>query len=343
MFHEVKSTQCACPCPLDPCAPRLSEIDEVINYEMGDIDEVDKNADELHTVIHPSIKFTLNSLNVLVGQTGSGKSRAVFREISKLKYIENNPYHEFIYICDEDNDKTYVKYKAMIPVPITKIPYKDAFQKLCEIVRVKNCHEKMLAEMKSKSETLNELEKAEVMRYLQIKDLKTPILHTLILFDDATDVFQNPKCELNCLFLRNRHHKFTYFFNVHGFTRGAVPMHVKKNMRSLWYFGGFTRLDFGCSFQQMKSPIDRVSLYEKYKMLPKRDVLFFDYTDDGTRIEILHLSHVDGKTEWIGGPPPLPDSDDLEYKNGKKEEEEKIKEDKKVKVDNTSIQLLRGL
>jgi hypothetical protein len=291
-------------------APKISEIDSAVNSVMNDIDEKDQNRDELHTIIDPSIKFTLNSINVLVGQTGSGKSRAVFREISKLKWVKNNPYHQFIYVTDENNDKTYEKYKDMIPVPILKIGYKEACEKLIELNRMKNGYEKIKASSKNGIELVTEEDKGTMKDYLQIKDFEIPILHTLILFDDATDVFNSPKNELNSIFLRNRHNKFTYFFNVHGFTRTNIPMKVKKNMRSLWYFGGFSKMDFNCSFLQLKSPIEREELYEKYNTLSRRDVLYFDYTENGTVCEIFYLNEGLGRTETLntieGLPKPKP-------------------------------------
>jgi hypothetical protein len=162
---------------------------------------------------------------------------------------------------------------------------------------MKNGYEKIKSLAKQGINLVSDEEKNVVMNYLQIKNFDVPILHTLILFDDATDVFNSPKNELNNLFLRNRHNKFTYFFNLHGFTRNNIPMKVKKNMRTLWYFGGFSKLDFNCSFLQMRSPVDRETLYEKYKTLARRDVLFFDYTDDGTKCEIFYLNEGRGRTE----------------------------------------------
>jgi hypothetical protein len=76
-------------------------------------------------------------------------------------------------------------------------------------------------------------------------------------------------------------------------------MKVKKNMRALWYFGGYSKLDFNCSYMQMKAPIDRETLYEKYSKLAKRDVLFLDYTDDGTKCEIFYLNEGEGRTETL--------------------------------------------
>jgi hypothetical protein len=89
-------------------------------------------------------------------------------------------------------------------------------------------------------------------------------------------------------------------------------MKVKKNMRSLWYFGGFSKMDFNCSFLQLKSPIGREDLYEKYSTLSRQDVLYFDYTENGTVCEIFYLNEGYGRTETLNTietqfvPPPKP-------------------------------------
>jgi predicted GTPase len=67
-------------------APPLS-INDKINQEMKRIDERYDNRNEIHSLIHADVNFTLNSLNLLVGETGAGKSRAVFREVGKLKHV----------------------------------------------------------------------------------------------------------------------------------------------------------------------------------------------------------------------------------------------------------------
>jgi hypothetical protein len=259
-------------------------ITKLVHLEMGEIDSDDNNADELHTTLHPEIKFTLNSINVSVGQTGSGKSRNIFRIVSMLKYIRN-PYHLLVHVTDEENDKTFSKYKDLLEVPILQVKYEEAYETLQGIAKSKNMYE---AIRNGEVNDATEEEKKELLEYLLVKDFKIPVLHTLVLFDDATDLFSGPKNPLNDLIVRNRHHKFTYFFNIHNFTK-ALPMNIKKNMRSLWYFGGYSRQDFVISFQQMKSPIDKERLYDIYKNLGKRDALFFDYTDDGTKVEVINL------------------------------------------------------
>jgi hypothetical protein len=260
-------------------------ITQIVNMEMGQVDRDDNNRDELHTALHPELKYTLNSKNVSVGQTGSGKSISIFREVTMLKYI-HNLYHQLIYVSDEENDKTYCKYKDLIEIPIIRVKYEQAYETLQGIIKSKEMYE---AIRNGQVTDATKEEKEELLEHLSVKNFKTQVLHTIVLFDDATDLSSRPKNPLNDLILRNRHHKFTYFFNTHNFTK-ALPMNIKKNMRSLRYFGGYSRQDFVISFQQMKSPIDKERLYDVYKNLGKRDILFFDYTDDGTKIEVINLS-----------------------------------------------------
>jgi hypothetical protein len=64
---------------------------------------------------------------------------------------------------------------------------------------------------------------------------------------------------------------------------------MKGNMRSLWLFGGFSLLKFNTFFPQMNSPIDREDLYRMYQQLSGHDMIFFDYTDNGTDVRPIFL------------------------------------------------------
>jgi hypothetical protein len=303
-------------------------ITDVIDEEMAEIDKKDNNKHELHTPLDEEVKFTLNSLNVIVGQTGSGKSRFVFREIAKLNYVEPNPYHQFVYITDEEDDKTFAKYKDMIErkngnviegIPIVKIKYEEANERLQKIIKAKNLYERI-----QKRPRIRDNEEKEILlEYLGIKGFNYPALHTVILFDDATDCFKNKKDPLHKLFLRNRHHKFIYFFNINIFSKDAIPMTIKKNMRSFSYFGGYCKQDFNVIFPFIKSPVSREELYNIYKKIRKRGVLYLDYTDDGTRLEVIRLS-VKPEEQWFR---PKFEGDDYNAQDDESEEEEEEEEE----------------
>jgi hypothetical protein len=300
-------------------------INDAIDNEMADIDEIDDNANELHTDIDHELNFSLNSLNLLVGQTGSGKSRAVFREVAKLNYLKNNPYHQFIYITDEENDKTFRKYKHMIErrdktgkihgIPIIKIAYKDANQQLMQTINAKNLCERVQEEMrktrkKSVGKKLDDVDKQILLEFLSVPNFSRPPLHTVILFDDATNCFKNDKDPLNKLFLRSRHHKFTYFFNTHLTTNKAVPMTIKKNMRTFWYFGGYCKQDFNTVYPYIKSPLKNPVLWEIYNKIGKRDVLFFKYTEDGTKFKVIPLGSKNNKNTLVNDEDDFEDDDE---------------------------------
>jgi Cdc6-like AAA superfamily ATPase len=175
-------------------------ITHVVDEEMTQIDRRDKNKNELHTSLDEEIKFVWNSLNIVVGQTGSGKSRTVFREISKLNYVDNNPYNQFVYIADEENDKTFIKYRDMIErrnkitgkiegIPIVKLRYEQAYEYLIKLIKAKNLYERI----QKKPSIRRDDEKELLLDFLGVTGFETPVLHTIILFDDATDCFKNKK------------------------------------------------------------------------------------------------------------------------------------------------------
>jgi hypothetical protein len=245
----------------------------------------------------------------VVGQTGSGKSRAVFREVAKLNYLKNNPHHAFVHITDEDNDKTFIKYRDMIErkdkatgkingIPIVEIKYDEAHDYLSKLAKTKELYERI----REKPHIRREDEKKMILKMLRVKNFKKRALHTVILFDDATDCFKNKKNPLIQMFLRNRHNKSTYFFNVHLFSKDAVPMTIKKNMRCFWYFGGYCKQDFNTCFPYIKAPVSREELYAIYRRMGKRDVLFLDYTDDGTKFEVIPLGSKSEDNWFMAGP-----------------------------------------
>jgi hypothetical protein len=271
---------------------KMRSINEAIDLEMSSIDEKDNNFDELHSTLDKEIKFTLNSINILVGQTGSGKSRFVLREISKLKYIPN-PYTQLIYVTDEGNDKTFEKYKQLIDekIQVIRVSYANAYDTITNIVNAKAAYDEFRKSRKRiKTKPLNPTaEKLEILYYLNVDDFSLPAIHSLVLFDDATTLFSNKKNPLNSIILRNRHEKITYFFICHSFSRQSIPMYIKKNMTTLSYFGGFSSQDFSASYPQMGAQIDRKELFPIYQALGKRDILHFNYSGNKTKCEVIKL------------------------------------------------------
>jgi hypothetical protein len=177
--------------------------------------------------------------------------------MAKLKYIKHN-YTQFIYITDEENDKTYLKYRELIPIPIIKIKYVDAYNEISNTVKSKNLYE----DYKNKKCKLDKEQINEIKEYLDITNDKMKSIHTIVLFDDSSGIFSKPKNPLNKLILRNRHERIAYFVNAHSYNKTTVPMIYKKNTSCLFFFGGYSQLDFNSFFPQFKPSVNKKELCE---------------------------------------------------------------------------------
>jgi hypothetical protein len=92
------------------------------------------------------------------------------------------------------------------------------------------------------------------MEFLNVAE-NQKIVHTLVLFDDATKIFDN-----------------------------------KKNASCLFLFGGYSKMDFDSFFNQFRSPISKKELWNTYSGLSRRDVLLFNYCGDMVNVKVLNLS-----------------------------------------------------
>jgi hypothetical protein len=87
-------------------------------------------------------------------------------------------------------------------------------------------------------------------------------------------------------------------------------MTVKKNMRAFWYFGGYCKQDFNTCYPYIKAPVNREELYAIYRRMGKRDVLFLDYTDDGTQFEVMPLGQKSEDNWFMAGREDYIEEDD---------------------------------
>jgi len=125
----------------------------------------------------------------------------------------------------------------------------------------------------------------DIFNNLRIKDFNTPPLHTLIVYDDAMEVFKKPNSKQFRWLLENRHTKSTYILCLQDW-KGISP-ELKANIDSVWLFGGYPRNRYTYIFNQISCPIARDELYSLYSQLSKREALIFTNTSQGTIIKYL--------------------------------------------------------
>ena len=98
---------------------------EVVNKTLVLLSELSQNRDlthDLQTEIHPEVFFKRNSVNLLVGKKGSGKTYNVFRELIKLREVPDHKYTKLIYVSDKPWDRTYDLVKDVMPFTVQKVP-----------------------------------------------------------------------------------------------------------------------------------------------------------------------------------------------------------------------------
>ena len=239
--------------------------------------------DNVQHDISKGIDIRYNSINILLGQRGSGKTFNALNEVAAICKVFNK-FHEFIYVSNNPNDVTYLKFKEYLTIPHVIIPYSESEEYIKNVIEYKQAYDEVKLhhfENRITSDCRN-----EICNALKVVNMDAKSLHTLILYDDAMEVFKKVSSKQFRWLLENRHTKTTYLLCLQDW-KGISP-ELKANIDSIWFFGGYPRNRYTYIFNQLSCPIDRDELYEIYKRLSKRDCLIFKYYSTGTIVKIQY-------------------------------------------------------
>jgi hypothetical protein len=215
------------------------------------------------------------------------------RELIKLSMLpECGGYSQLIYITEKTNDSTVNELIADVKLRVRVVRYEDALKVLSDIRESKTAYEQVLRnnlENKLTSES-----RSNILSSLDVEDFTEDIPHSVLFFDDAINILKEAKFkQLKNLMFQNRQPRFTVFICLQDFF--SLPPQLKRNADSIWLFSGFTdQTMFGTLVRQLGSPINSKELWNIYVDLEYRDVLLFDYTDEGTKINIIYGTPIDG-------------------------------------------------
>ena len=240
------------------------------------------NQDNVQHSINPEVNLSYNTLNLFLGQRGSGKTFNSFNEMAMICRVPNK-YHLFVYVSNNPNDETYKRFQYLITQPIVQVKYDEAEAYSGKIIELKQQYDEIKdrgAENNVKPEYAQKL-----LEELYITDFSAPSLHTLVLYDDAMNVFKKTNSKQFRWLLENRHTRFTYIMCLQDW-KGISP-ELKANLDSVWIFGGFPRSRYSYFFQQLSCPMDKEELYNYYKRLNKRDCIIINNRAEGTNIKAL--------------------------------------------------------
>ena len=238
--------------------------------------------DNVQHEINPEVNIYYNSLNLMLGQRGSGKTFNSFNEMAMICNVPNK-YHLFIYVSNNPNDATYTRFKTLISQPIVQIKYEEAENYIQKIIDYKQDYDKIKAQHLENKMPPDF--KQNMMEVLHIQHFMAPSLHTLVLYDDAMNVFKKTTSKQFRWLLENRHTKFTYILCLQDWK--GISSELKANLDSVWIFGGFPRNRYSYFFQQLACPMDKEELYRIYNKLNKRDCIIINNKAEGTSIKLL--------------------------------------------------------
>lgn len=204
-----------------------------------------------------------NSLNILVGQQGKGKSHIMLRDIIQISRLKNHNFHLIVYVSRNGsiNDATFESQRELIQLPIKVISDSSAEEYLKQLDLYKELYNKYSSSPKI---TVPDQKLNELFSFLHINKLGAP-LNTIILCED----FLKSKLIKSSYFINAisqlRHKNFIVYINVQFFK--ALTTDFKNNCTSFYIFSGYSRQKMNYMYQQVPFPIEFDELWHKYKSL----------------------------------------------------------------------------
>jgi len=259
------------------------------------------------------VAFYYNSINVLIGKQGTGKTFFAFRELLKINMLNQLhqdgdiqlrglregqlSHHQIIYVTDNGtSDTTYQSIGTMIDlIPMSICPYKDTVSQLEGLMRYKQMYLEIRDKvMKGQSIEYTQEQIEELLDLLGVKDFSKPRLHTLVLFDDAANnpIFEKKGDPMTIMLTRCRHLNISVIINIQKLT--AISTTIRSQTASFFIFPGFPMQEIS----QMGKICNNMTLDElKYEIrkLKDKQILWINNIDGES--QIINLSKIKSKVE----------------------------------------------
>jgi hypothetical protein len=263
---------------------------------------------ERHTVkrIRSDLNSYYNSLNILTGQQGKGKTFAALNEIITLSYLPET--HIIIYVKKKDYDETVEAIRELSAVPIIDVGYESVEDENGEIVKagaVETCkrifeyktyYNKIRRDAVERGISPENIEAhindkdaiAELFETLRIDDFTRPWLNTLILFDDGgnSGLFARKDGYFNNVFKLLRDVNAIVFITIHGMTQ-LLPS-IKENCAVVYIGKGLSADRVAIIHRQTNNPIEYQEFMRCYQIMnrdPSKHVLVVDNVEGVLRME----------------------------------------------------------
>lgn len=244
--------------------------------------------------IAPGIYANYNSLNILVGNQGKGKTHIMLRDIIQISRLKDanlgkasghSPFHLIVYISKNGsiNDSTFEAQQELIQLPIQVVSDGNAEKYLKELDLWKELYDKYCE--RSSVCTANgtkctpgiSSEKLQQMfEFLHINKLGKPNepLNTIILCEDFVKSKLLKSSYFTNYITQLRHKHSIVYINVQFFK--SIPTDYKTNCTSFFIFSGFSRQKLGYIYQQILMPIEFEELWARYRKQKNHDFILIN-------------------------------------------------------------------
>ena len=245
---------------------------------------------ELQTTIAPGLNFRRNTVNLLIGKKGSGKTFNVFREIIKLRFVPNHHYTKLLFVSNKISDPLYERYKNLFPMAHEYVSYKEAPTKIKQIAAAKAAVDELL-ETRTDLSALCPESREFILRTLgitQLPPLTEPWIHSIVILDDCLMLFDKKTKkneELFGLLVENRQPKITYFLTLQDVKR--IDSSIKQNIDTTWLFGGFTQRELFLLLHYVPVDEDHTVILDAYRRLSKYQAVIFGVGEDAHDVKLM--------------------------------------------------------
>ena len=244
----------------------MSNINAAVDRLIAATTKNSSKPDELVTEIDPSVFFKYNSVNLVIGRRGSGKTHMVLREILKVMLLGHKEYTQLFYVTDKEHDETFDKLSPLLlkHLQISWINTDEALELLQALEKGKASMDKH----PEYRECLNAVGRDGLMP------------HTFIIFDDAIGLFSKTSNLAKKLY-QTRQSRVTAFIILQDVQ--GLNSSMKSNVDSLVLFGGFSAHKFSILFYHLPPTSTQIT-FEDYSSLSPQDAVVVDFIDDATNV-----------------------------------------------------------
>lgn len=243
-------------------------VDEVVSKELN-------NGVKKHiSKIDPTVNFRYNSFNLCVGPQGSSKTTSVMKELMKLSLVDHD-YHMMIYVTDNDSDDSFNSLLKYIDIPCVKTDYEHVDEQFELLAKYKDDYNAMVDGKIDYDDG--------ILDALCISDFDKKRLHTFILFDDASFIFDHKtKSKFKSWFTKLRHLNCTVFACIQIW--GSLDPKIKSQLSSVYLYRGFSRERLQYIYRQLPIDMNFDQFLQIYQNLPKYKKMVIDTLDCSIRV-----------------------------------------------------------